>query len=64
MDLVSIFKELNMKIILGKYAGFCYGVRNAVLNTENELRKSEKIFCLGELVHNPEVMKKLKDLGL
>lgn len=53
-----------MKIVLGKTAGFCYGVRNAVMNAEEKLREHKNVSCLGELVHNGEVIKKLEKLGM
>ena len=53
-----------MEIIIGKNAGFCYGVKRAVEGTEKELEKSKKIYCLGELVHNKDVIKKLEEKGL
>lgn len=53
-----------MEIILGKTAGFCYGVKNAVLNTEEKLKEHKNLYCLGELVHNGQVIKKLENLGL
>ena len=53
-----------MEIVLGKTAGFCYGVKNAVTNTEEKLKIYKNIYCLGELVHNGEVIKKLENLGL
>ena len=53
-----------MEIVVGKTAGFCYGVRNAVTKTEEKLKEYKKIDCLGELVHNGEVIKKLEKLGL
>lgn len=53
-----------MKIIIGKTAGFCYGVRNAVTKTEEKLKELKHIDALGELVHNGEVIKKLETLGL
>lgn len=53
-----------MEIVLGKSAGFCYGVKNAVSNAEERLKKYKKVYCLGELVHNGEVIKKLEKLGL
>ena len=53
-----------MEIVLGKTAGFCYGVKNAVTNAEEKLKIYKKIYCLGELVHNGEVIKKLENLGL
>lgn len=53
-----------MDIVLGKTAGFCYGVRNAVQNAEAKLKKYKKVSCLGELVHNGQVIRKLEKLGL
>lgn len=53
-----------MEIIIGKNAGFCFGVKNAVDNTIEELNKSEKVYCLGELVHNKQVINKLISKGV
>ncbi len=53
-----------MEIIVGKTAGFCGGVTNAVKQTENLLKEGKEIFCLGELVHNAQVMEKLEKQGL
>ena len=48
-----------MEIIIGKTAGFCFGVKNAVENTMKELEKKEETYCLGELVHNKQVTEEL-----
>ena len=53
-----------MEIVLGKTAGFCYGVKNAVSNAEEKLKEYKNLYCLGELVHNVQVIKKLENLGL
>lgn len=53
-----------MEIVLGKTAGFCYGVKNAVSSAEEKLKKHKKLYCLGELVHNGEVIRNLEKLGL
>lgn len=54
-----------MIIKVGKTSGFCYGVKNAVENAEKELNNSsETIYCLGELVHNKDVIDKLQEKGL
>ena len=53
-----------MDIIVGKYAGFCGGVFNSVHKTEQLLDKYNKIYCLGELVHNRQVVDKLINKGL
>ena len=54
-----------MEIIIGKTSGFCHGVRNAVDKATEELENSnEKIYCLGELVHNKHVTNSLEQKGL
>ena len=53
-----------MEIVLGKTAGFCYGVRNAVMKAEEKLKEHKNVSCLGELVHNGQVIKKLENLGM
>lgn len=54
-----------MEIIIGKTSGFCYGVKNAVNKATEELENStEKIYCLGELVHNKHVINSLQEKGL
>lgn len=53
-----------MEIILGKTAGFCFGVENAVTRTEKEVQKNKEIYCLGELVHNRQVTEDLIAKGV
>lgn len=53
-----------MQIIVGKTAGFCFGVENAVTKTLEEIDKSNEIYCLGELVHNKEVTEELTSKGV
>lgn len=53
-----------MEILLGKTAGFCAGIKNAIAKTENALNKYNKIECLGDLLHNDQVLGKLKSKGL
>ena len=54
-----------MEIIIGKTSGFCHGVKNAVNQANNEVETSnEKVYCLGELVHNRHVTNSLKENGL
>lgn len=52
-----------MEIIVGENAGFCYGVKRAVLETSRILEGENEVFCLGELVHNKTVINKLKENG-
>lgn len=53
-----------MELLIGKTAGFCFGVERAVEGATSELKKEKEIFCLGEIVHNKEVIKDLKKQGL
>ena len=55
-----------MEIIVGKTAGFCYGVKRAVEGATQEIEKAkeEPIYCLGEIVHNRQVIEKLQGLGI
>lgn len=55
-----------MEIIIGKTAGFCYGVSNAVNKTIKVLEENpnSEVNCLGEIVHNKQVVQQLEDLDL
>lgn len=53
-----------MEIIIGKNAGFCYGVKRAVDGAKEECMKHTEIYCLGDIVHNQHVIKDLKDKGV
>ncbi len=53
-----------MEIIVGKTAGFCYGVKRAIDSAEKELENKKIISCLGEIVHNSIVTNKLKSKGM
>lgn len=53
-----------MELIIGKTAGFCFGVKNAVDKTEEQISNEKEMYCLGELVHNKQVIEKLENKGL
>ena len=53
-----------MKINIAKSAGFCFGVKRAI-NIAGQLAAKEKnIFMLGDIVHNEDVVRQLKRLGI
>lgn len=52
-----------MNIIIGKTSGFCNGVENTVKRAEDALSK-EKVYCLGEIVHNERVINDLENKGM
>ncbi len=53
-----------MKFIIAKSAGFCFGVKKAVETVENSMGKYPKLYTLGEIIHNPQVVKRFKDNGV
>ena len=53
-----------MEIIVGRNAGFCYGVKRAVEGAEKQIENNNTIYCLGEIVHNKQVVDGLKNKGL
>lgn len=52
------------KIIVSKNIGFCFGVKRTVEMAEQLLKKYGEIYSIGDIVHNPLVMEKLKLQGL
>ncbi len=52
-----------MEVIVGKLAGFCKGVEHAISSAEKAL-ETKKIYCLGEIVHNKQVIEKLENKGM
>ena len=51
---------------MAQSAGFCYGVKRAVETTKKIKieNASQKVWILGELIHNSHVIKELEDLGI
>lgn len=57
-----------MPVTVDKTAGFCFGVRRAVDTVYRQLEEScrtesPKLYTLGEIIHNPQVVEELNDLG-
>lgn len=53
-----------MEVVVGKYSGFCGGVKLAIQKAEEAVSKNSNMYCLGELVHNRQVIEKLEAKGL
>lgn len=53
-----------MKVEIEASSGFCFGVENAVRIAEEALAMQEKVYCLGEIVHNDNEVERLKESGL
>ena len=52
-----------MEVIVGKYAGFCPGVNYTVTKAQ-EILQNGKVYCLGDIIHNKEVIKDLENKGM
>ncbi len=53
-----------MKVILAKQAGFCFGVKRATQLAFEAAGKDQKTYTLGPIIHSPQVVGKLEDLGI
>lgn len=54
-----------MEIILNKLNGFCAGSSNTIKQAIRVLEQyEEKIYCLGEILHNERVISSLEDKGM
>lgn len=57
-------EKTAMNIEIDKKSGFCFGVVYAIQKAEEELKDSESLYCLGDIVHNDVEVKRLEDIGL
>lgn len=53
-----------MNVEIDNNSGFCFGVVYAIQRAEEELAKNEKLYCLGDIVHNNVEVKRLESKGL
>lgn len=53
-----------MIIDIDEESGFCFGVVRAITTAEKELKSGEPLYCLGDIVHNGNEVKRLTDKGL
>ena len=56
----------NTTIRLAKQFGFCYGVERAIdlAYATRKVFSDQRIFLIGEIIHNPEVNTQLRDMGI
>ncbi len=52
------------KVFIAKPVGFCFGVERAIRLAKEGLAKWRRVYTYGELVHNPLVVKELRNLGI
>jgi len=56
-----------MKVTVDKSAGFCWGVVRTIDIAENQLdavNEDGKLYCLGDIIHNPMEIERLRGMGL
>jgi len=54
-----------MEIIVAEKCGLCYGVKRALKIARETRRQTKgKVFTLGDLIHNPQVVEELKSQGI
>jgi 4-hydroxy-3-methylbut-2-enyl diphosphate reductase len=56
--------RLNLQVVIDNKSGFCFGVVGAIEKAEKELNITGELFCLGEIVHNDEEVKRLEMEGM
>jgi len=53
-----------LQIEIDNGSGFCFGVTTAIQKAEEELSKGNKLYCLGDIVHNGMECERLREMGL
>jgi 4-hydroxy-3-methylbut-2-enyl diphosphate reductase len=53
-----------MIVEIDRGSGFCFGVINAIKAAEKELQHEERLYCLGDIVHNGKEVDRLEKMGL
>ena len=56
--------NLNLNIQIDDESAFCFGVVSAIQKAEKELEETGELYCLGEIVHNDEEVKRLEAQGM
>ena len=51
-------------VTIDEHAGFCFGVVKAIDAAEEQLSHSERLYCLGDIVHNDAEVRRLAAKGL
>ena len=55
---------LNLQVTIDHNSGFCFGVVYAIAMAEDILDEQGYLYCLGDIVHNDEEVKRLEAKGL
>jgi 4-hydroxy-3-methylbut-2-enyl diphosphate reductase len=55
---------MQLKVTIDSNSGFCFGVVYAIEMAEDILDEDGKLYCLGDIVHNDEEVRRLEKKGL
>jgi len=55
---------MSLEIRIAPNSGFCFGVRRAIDIADGLLKGGGKVYSLGPLIHNPQVIERLRASGL
>jgi len=53
-----------LQLIVAEHAGFCFGVKRAMEMAEDLIKKGERAYTSGPLIHNPQAVDDLKNRGI
>lgn len=54
----------SLEVILADYLGFCYGVKRAIKIARENAAPDGSACTLGPIIHNPQMVERLKDEGI
>ncbi|HKL37596.1 MAG TPA: 4-hydroxy-3-methylbut-2-enyl diphosphate reductase [Bacteroidales bacterium] len=57
-------RRLQLKAEIDRRSGFCFGVVKAIEKAEALLNQGQRVYCVGQIVHNDEEVNRLKEKGL
>jgi (E)-4-hydroxy-3-methyl-but-2-enyl pyrophosphate reductase len=58
-------RRKNLRVVVSEGVGFCYGVKRAIkMALESALKSDKPVYSLGPLIHNPQVVERLKEKGV
>jgi 4-hydroxy-3-methylbut-2-enyl diphosphate reductase len=55
---------LPMEVKIDSNSGYCFGVEFAIQMAEDEMQDGNKLYCLGDIVHNDMEVQRLHEKGL
>lgn len=53
-----------MQVIVAQKCGFCFGVERAIDLAQEMLQQRHQVYCLGDIIHNKQVVSRLAEAGL